>query len=144
MLPASHANSSRAANRGRQLRIVIADDSRDTVLTLSAILRDEGHDVYGLHSADQVIKTVRLIRPDVVILDIEMPGMSGYALAQELRSLYYGSANAPLLIAISGKWVKVSDQMLARVVGFAHHLMKPCDPNQLLELIAPLQKISHT
>ena len=70
-------------------------------------------------------------------------GMSGYALAQELRSLYYGSPDAPLLIAISGKWVKASDQMLARLVGFAHHLMKPCDPNQLLELIAPLQKISH-
>jgi CheY-like chemotaxis protein len=140
----SHANSSRAPNHARKLRIIVADDSRDAVLTLSAILTDEGHDVYGVHSAEEVTKTVRLITPDVVILDIEMPGMSGYALAQELRSLYYGSPRAPLLIAISGKWVKTCDQRVARAVGFAHHLMKPCDPNELLQLIAPLQKISPT
>jgi CheY-like chemotaxis protein len=122
------------------LRVIVADDNRDIVLTLSAILSDEGHDVFGVHHVDEVLKTVRLVNPDALILDIEMPGRSGYAVAQEVRSLYYGSPRAPLLIAISGKWVKACDQMVARAVGFDHHLMKPCDPNELIELLAPLRK----
>ncbi len=118
------------------MRIVLADDNRDTVITLAAILTNEGHDVEGVYSGDEAIRAVRLLMPDVVILDIEMPGMSGYAIAHELRSLYYASPRAPLLIGISGKWVKPSDKILARVVGFDHHLIKPCDPNELIGLIA--------
>jgi DNA-binding response OmpR family regulator len=127
--------SSRECNK---LRIVLADDNRDTVITLAAILNHEGHDVQGAHSGDEAMRAVRLLMPDVVILDIEMPGRSGYAIAHELRSLYYASPHAPLLIGISGKWVKPSDKILARVAGFDHHLIKPCDPNELVGLIAPV------
>lgn len=76
---------------------------------------------------------------DAIILDIEMPDLSGYAVAQEIRTLYYGS-RAPLLIAISGKWNKPSERLLAKSVGFDHHLEKPCDPNLLLMLLAPLRQ----
>lgn len=121
-----------------RLRIVVADDNRDTVITLAAILHHEGHDVQGAHSGDEAMRAVHLLTPDVVIVDIEMPGMSGYAIAHELRSLYYASPRAPLLIGISGKWIKPSDKILARVAGFDHHLIKPCDPDELVALIAPL------
>jgi len=119
------------------LRLLVADDERDTVLTLSAILRDAGHSVHGVYNGDDVLKAVHLMRPDAIILDIEMPGMSGYAIAQQLKSIFYG-ARAPLLIAISGKWVRPSEKILALVVGFDHHCTKPCDPQHLLKLLEPL------
>jgi CheY-like chemotaxis protein len=123
--------------QGRALRVLVADDNRDTVLTLATLLREEGHDVRAAYTGTDVMRIARLHRFDVVILDIEMPEMSGYAVAQELRTHYYGT-NPPLLIAISGKWNRPSEKLLARAVGFDHHFEKPCDPNTLLKLLQPL------
>jgi CheY-like chemotaxis protein len=120
------------------LRILVADDNRDTVLTLMVLLRAEGHEVRGAYTGTDVMRIARLNRFDAIILDIEMPEMSGYAIAQELRTHYYGT-RAPLLVAISGKWNKPSEKLLAQVVGFDHHLEKPCDPNALLRLLKPLE-----
>jgi CheY-like chemotaxis protein len=119
------------------LRILVADDNRDTVLTLMMLLREEGHEVRAAYTGTDVMRIARLNRFDAVILDIEMPEMSGYAIAQDLRTSYYGS-RAPLLVAISGKWNKPSEKLLAHAVGFDHHLEKPCDPNELLRLLKPL------
>src|SRR5690348_15392917 len=81
----------------RTLRIVIADDDRDTATTLALILRDEGHEVHAVLRGDEVAEACRLMRPDAVIADINMPGMSGFAVAQELRERH--GPLAPLLIA---------------------------------------------
>src|SRR5438270_9518724 len=115
------------------LRIVVADDDRDTAMTLAAILRDEGHEVQTVLRGDEALEMCRLFRPDVLIADVNMPGESGYAIARELRERH--GALAPLLIAISGKWTKASDRLLGKAVGFDHYLLKPCDPNELLPLI---------
>lgn len=123
--------------RARRLRILVADDNRDTVLTLTMLLRDEGHDVHGVHNGADVVRLAHLYRFDAVILDIEMPGASGYAIAQELRTHYY-PGRGPLLIAISGKWNRPSEKLLAQVVGFDHHFEKPCDPQALLRSLKPL------
>jgi len=125
------------------LRVLVADDNRDTVLTLAALLQSEGHEVRCAYKGTEVMRIAHLHRFDAVILDIEMPEMSGYAIAQELRTLYYGAA-PPLLIAISGKWNKPSEKLLAQAVGFDHHLEKPCDPNLLLELLKPRALPSRT
>lgn len=85
-----------------------------------------------------VMRIAHVHRFDAVILDIEMPEMSGYAVAQELRTLYFGM-RTPLLIAISGKWNKPSEKLLAQAVGFVHHLEKPCDPSTLIRLLEPLR-----
>jgi DNA-binding response OmpR family regulator len=119
------------------LRIVVADDDRDTATTLAAILREEGHEVQTVLRGDDALDLCRLFRPDVVIADINLPGESGYAIARELRARH--SELAPLLIAISGKWTKASDRLLGKAVGFDHYLLKPCDPNEVLPLIAPLR-----
>lgn len=118
------------------LRVLVADDNRDTVLTLTLLMQSEGHEVRCAYNGMDVMRIARLHRFDAVIVDIEMPEMSGYAVAQELRTLYYATP-APLLIAISGKWNKPSEKLLAQVVGFDHHLEKPCDPNALLRLLQP-------
>jgi DNA-binding response OmpR family regulator len=118
------------------LNVIVADDERDTVLTLTAVLRDEGHNVRGVYRGDDVLRAVEAERPDAVILDIEMPGKSGFAIAQELRHLY--GDETPLLIAISGKWTGQTDELLGRIVGFKHYCLKPFEPQKLLELLEPL------
>ena len=120
------------------LRILVADDNRDTVLTLSMLLREEGHEVRSAYNGTDAMRIAHLHRFDAVILDIEMPEMSGYAIAQALRALYFG-ARAPLLIGISGKWNKPSEKLLAQIVGFDHHFEKPCSLAALLHLLEPLR-----
>jgi len=123
----------------RPLHLLIADDERDTVQTLGTILSDEGHEVIGAYKGPAVIAQVRLRKPDALILDIDMPGMSGYSVAREIRSMF--EASPPMLIAISGKWVGQTDRMLADLAGFTHFLQKPCDPRVLLQLLEPLRHV---
>jgi CheY-like chemotaxis protein len=125
------------AVHARALRVVVADDDRDTVDMLSVILRDEGHVVHGVYTGKDVLPAVRTLNPDAVILDISVPGLSGYAVAQEIR-YSYTEARRPMLIAISGMWVERADQKVAQLVGFDAHLLKPCDPAELLALLGPL------
>ena len=117
----------------RPLRVIVADDEHDAVSTLTALLNDEGHDVVGLQSGAQVMSAVDTFDPDVVMLDIAMPGMSGFEVAKEIRRKY--GEIRPLLIAITGRYKKASDRMLAEIVGFNHHVVKPYDPNALLALL---------
>ena len=118
------------------LRVLIADDDRDTATMLAMVLRDEGHELHTSLRGDEVLEACRLLRPDVVIVDINMPGMSGYAIARELRERH--GTLAPLLIAISGVWTRTSDRMVGTAVGFDHYLLKPCEPKDVLRLIEPL------
>jgi len=123
---------------GRPLRIVVADDERDTVMTLSAILADEGHIVVETFSAPQALRELRQQAPDALIVDISMPGVSGYDVAREVRKIF-GNLS-PMLIAISGKWTGQTDIMLSKLAGFHYFLEKPCDPKVLLSLLAPLKR----
>ncbi|HUQ75495.1 MAG TPA: response regulator [Burkholderiales bacterium] len=120
------------------LRILVADDERDTVNMLMAILRDEGHVVHGVYSGKDVLPAALLLRPDVLICDIAIPGLSGYAVAQAMRHAFI-PARLPLMIAITGFWKETPDRLVAQQVGFDHHLLKPCDSSHLLELLAPVQ-----
>ena len=124
------------ASRGRRkLRILVADDERDQVATLAAILQDEGHEVRECYRGAEVMRMVRDFDPDVALIDIGMPGMTGYDVARELRQAY-GNAR-PLLVAVTG-WKQSSDKILARLAGFDHHLAKPFETKTLLEIIEPL------
>ena len=116
------------------MRILIADDNRDAASLLAAILFDEGHHVECVYRGTDVLPAMRESRPDAVVLDIKMPGRSGYDVAREIQECY-GEAR-PLLIAVSGHYKKGSDQVLARVVGFDHFFPKPCDPNALVSLLS--------
>jgi CheY-like chemotaxis protein len=119
---------------GRPLRILVADDEPDTVLTLSLILQNEGHIVQGVFSGADAVLVARQFRPDAVILDISVPGLSGYAVAQAIRHSFT-DMRRPLMIAISGVWKDPPDRQLAHKVGFDHYLIKPCSPSELLGLL---------
>ena len=121
----------------RSLRILLADDERDTTRTLAVLLEDEGHVVHQVNHGADVVRTVHMVRPDAIVLDIQMPGKSGYALAEELKAMYYGT-RTPMLVAMSGKWTHESDRILAQRLGFDHYIAKPANPQVLVDLLAPL------
>lgn len=118
------------------LRILVADDDRDAVNTLLALLREDGHEVRGVYTGLDVLDKVRDFAPDAVLLDIGMPHLTGYEAARALRDRY-GSAR-PVLIALTGR-NQPTDRTLSQLAGFDHHLAKPYDPNALLALLASLK-----
>ena len=115
------------------LSILVADDEPDTVATLAALLTDEQHVVHTVTHGGLVMEAVRRFRPQVCILDIEMPGQNGFGLARDISKLY--GNDRPTLIAISGKWVGQTDKLLAQSVGFDAFLMKPAPVEDLLSTI---------
>ena len=121
----------------RPSRVLVVDDNRDAVLTLVALLQDEGYDARGVYSAEQVMQLARVFKPDAFILDIAMPGQSGYSLARDIRRAY-SSARPPLLIALTGEYKRPSDALMSKAAGFDHHVTKPYDPVALMELLKPL------
>jgi DNA-binding response OmpR family regulator len=119
----------------RALRILVVDDSRDAVLSATMLLEDEGHQVRGLYSGRGVVKVVQEFNPDAVLLDIALPGVSGWEVARTLREKL---GRRHLLIGISGEYKNSVDRILSEAIGFDHYLLKPYEPNQLLALLAPL------
>ena len=120
----------------RPLRIIVADDDRDAVLTLMMVLRHEGHDVKGFYNGEEALKAVSEFQPDALIIDISMPRLSGYELSRRLTER---RGSKPLMIGISGIYKKAPDALIARAVGIDHYLTKPYEPSDVLRLLAPLQ-----
>ena len=125
-------NAQKKPDAARRLSILLADDEPDAVATLAALLSDEGHVVHTAQRGDLVPMALNRYEPEVCILDIEMPGRSGFELAEEISRM---GENRPVLIAISGKYVGEAEQAVARAVGFDRFFLKPPDPRELLELV---------
>jgi DNA-binding response OmpR family regulator len=115
------------------LRVLVADDDRDAVVMLAMLLNDEGHEVHTVYDGGAVIPELAGFQPDVALLDIGMPGYSGYEVARYVRRRY-GDESGIVLVAVTG-WKKPSDRILAKLAGFDHHLAKPVDPSELLALV---------
>ena len=117
------------------LRVLIADDDRDTVMTLGILLRSEGYDVRLAQDGKQAMSAALETRPDVALLDLEMPGYSGLQVAQELQRHYSGEC--PLLVAVTAR---TQYRQQAEISGFHHFVPKPYDPRALLALLASFQR----
>jgi DNA-binding response OmpR family regulator len=101
------------------------------------LLREEGHEVRGVYSGRQVMGHVMDFDPDVVLLDIAMPELSGWEVARAIRARRGGER--PLLIGISGEYKQGADRVLAEILGFNHYLLKPYAPAELLALLEPMR-----
>jgi signal transduction histidine kinase len=113
-------------------RILIVDDSRDGGESLAILLRVLGAEVALAHSGRAALDCVDTFRPDVVLLDIGMPGMDGYEVARRIRA---NPANRQIsLIALTG-WGQDEDRKRSVAAGFNHHLVKPADIEQLRQLL---------
>ena len=105
--------------RVNEPRILVADDDTDTVESLTVLLREEGYEVRGVHRGGEVLQAIFQFAPDVVLLDISMPQMTGYEVARALRERY-GSAR-PTLIAVTGR-AGLETAGRRRAAGFEHHV----------------------
>jgi len=116
----------------RRARILIADDNRDAADSLGMLLELAGHDVKVAHSGNAALASGASYRPDIVILDIGMPDMSGYDVARSARQEPWGKS--AYFVALTG-WGQAADKERAAAAGFDHHLTKPIDADLLSALL---------
>ena len=124
------------AARKRPLSVLIADDDADALLMLALVLRDEGHIVHTCVDAHFVVEAVSRYQPDVCVLDIVMPGKTGFSIVRELVAM--NLPRRPLLIALSGVFNQPSDEIIAKTSGFDLLVRKGGEPDELLRIIEEL------
>jgi CheY-like chemotaxis protein len=123
----------RAAGTTKKTRtVLIADDNVDAGESLAMLLRLDGHRVEVANNGTEAVTLFDQLKPEVAILDIGMPGMSGYEVARRIRQRPEGKGIA--LIAVTG-WGQEADKARAATAGFDHHFTKPVEPEALIALI---------
>ncbi|GAB2914055.1 hypothetical protein GCM10027093_60670 [Paraburkholderia jirisanensis] len=117
-------------------RVLVVDDNHDAADSLSMLLALQGHTPEVAYSGDEAIRCAEVFRPDVALLDIGLPGMNGYELAQKLRAL--PNLESIRLIAITG-YGQLEDRQRSRAAGFDDHMVKPVDQSALQRSLAALR-----
>ena len=115
------------------LRVLVVDDNADTVLSFSMLLKTSGHDVRTAHDGPTAVQVALDYRPDVVLLDIGLPGLNGYEVAKRLRQ--QPEFKNIVLVALTG-YGQDSDRQTSLQAGFNHHLVKPARLAQLQQILA--------
>jgi CheY-like chemotaxis protein len=133
-LPAPSKRPTLQAPTSRCLRILVVEDNHDTANTLRVLLECYGYEVTVAYSGTEGVEAAKKVRPDVVLCDIGLPGMDGYAVARALRKSPE-TADARL-IAVTG-YGREEDKKLAFESGFDKHMLKPVHPEKLLEQLPP-------
>jgi CheY-like chemotaxis protein len=130
---ASPSVASRATGSPR--RVLVVDDNVASADSLGLIVKLWGHESRVSHSGPEAIDEAKFFRPDVVLLDIGLPGMDGYAVARALRS--HPHLSGVVLIAMTG-YGREEDRRRTRDAGFDEHLVKPLDLDALEGMLAQL------
>ena len=113
------------------------DDNQDAANSLAMLLRLQGHEVRVAHNGPAALEMTKSYAPDVVFLDIGMPGMDGYEVARRLRQ-QPGLENV-VLAALTG-WGQQEDRRRTPEAGFNHHLVKPPEPKAVESVLAELKR----
>ena len=124
----THENSAPQPVAEAALRILVVDDNQDSAISMTLLLELQGHEVHVAHGGATAIQLAADKRPDVILLDIGMPGMNGYEVARHLRA--QPEFADTLLVAITG-YGRAADMKQTRAAGFDHHLVKPVDYEKL-------------
>jgi CheY-like chemotaxis protein len=106
----------------------VVDDNVDAADTLTELLRLSNHIVESAYEGESALQRAEKLRPDVAFIDLNMPGMDGYALATQIRAAAWGRTMK--LVAVTGMGQK-ADIARTREAGFDEHLTKPADPERL-------------
>jgi len=109
-------------------RVLVVDDNADAAATLGTILQLLGHAAHCLNDPHEVIECVEAFAPEIVFLDIGMPGLNGYDVARELRA--HPAGRSLTLVALTG-WGQAEDRKRTAEAGFDHHVVKPADLNTI-------------
>jgi PAS domain S-box-containing protein len=136
--PAHDATPAEPASTGTgsRLRIAVVDDNEDAAMTLCRLLEHAGHTAHEAHDGEEALALVETLRPQVVLLDIGLPRLSGYEVAKSIRRQPYG--RDMLLIATTG-WGLENDRQQSVASGFDHHLVKPIEVQGLMQMLERLE-----
>jgi PAS domain S-box-containing protein len=114
-------------------RVLVADDNHDAAECLGLMLEMMGNEVRTAHDGQEAVELAETFRPQIILLDLGMPGLSGYDAARLIRQQSW-SKNVRL-VALTG-WGQEEDKQRTRAAGFDHHLVKPAEPELLEKLLA--------
>jgi PAS domain S-box-containing protein len=126
------AESTEAAVTNLDRRVLVVDDNTDAADTTAMLLQASGCDVRTAYGGEQALRLVPEFDPDVVLLDLGMPGLDGIETCRQIRML--ASGGSMLIVAVTG-WGQEEDRRRTQLAGFDAHLVKPVDPHSLLRLI---------
>jgi CheY-like chemotaxis protein len=131
-------NATRAAavnTTQKRFRILVVDDNHDSALSLAMLLSIMGHETRTAHDGESAVATAESFLPEVVLLDIGLPKLNGYEVAQRIREQPWGASM--FLIAVTG-WGQDEDRQRSSEVGLNVHMVKPVEPAALEQLLAGL------
>jgi PAS domain S-box-containing protein len=134
--PSLHSTG-KAQPTGPSLRVLVVDDNVDTVTTISMLVQESGHKVRTAYDGTSVIEAALDYRPNVVLLDIGLPGLNGLEVAKRLRQ--QPTLKNIVLVAMTG-YGQESDRKRSRDAGFDHHLVKPGDFGKVLQILATVSE----
>lgn len=121
------------------MRILVADDNVDSADCLARLLKIAGHELRVAYDGLTALALATNFQPKVILLDIGLPGLSGYEVAQRIRQ--NSETKNATLVAITG-WGQPEDQERSREAGFDHHLLKPVNPESLQQLLASILRLA--
>jgi PAS domain S-box-containing protein len=119
-------------------RILVVDDNRDAASSLAMLLKILGHETQMAHEGQEALDLAATYQPEIVLLDIGMPQMSGYDVCRRLREQPTGSDM--IIVAVTG-WGQDSDRQRSVEAQFDGHMVKPVEPRALIEMLASLQAV---
>jgi PAS domain S-box-containing protein len=134
--PQESGSEEQSAAPKSSLRILIVDDNRDGADSLAMLLRTIGNDTRTAYDGQEGVDLAGQFRPEVLLLDIGLPKLSGYEACRRIREQSWGKGI--VLIAVTG-WGQENDRRRSHEAGFDHHMVKPVDPQGLMHLLAGLR-----
>jgi PAS domain S-box-containing protein len=114
-------------------RTLVVDDNQDAAESLAMLLSLDGHEVQAVFTAEDALERAQSFRPQVMLLDIGLPGMDGFEVARRVRALEGGREIR--LVALTG-YGQNEDRQRALAAGFDEHLVKPVEPDKLAQTLA--------
>ena len=130
--PPRDASAPAVAVAHRRRRILLVEDNPDAADAMQMLLHSMGHEVTVLNDGGEALRVARDVRPDLIMLDIGLPGVDGYQLARQLREA--PETRGAQLVAVTG-YGQAKDRERSREAGFDMHLVKPVDPERLTEVV---------
>jgi DNA-binding response OmpR family regulator len=120
---------------GNSLRILVVDDNQDAAESLMLLLQCSGHEVQVAHDGEQALLTAQSFLPELVFMDLGMPGLNGFEAARRVRREKWGQD--VMLVALTG-WGQEDDRRRSAEAGFDKHLVKPVEYEEVDRLIGIL------
>jgi CheY-like chemotaxis protein len=138
---AAHATPAPLETTDEPLRIVVADDNEAAAHSLRMLLESAGHEVRTAATGFEALEQVERLRPEVVFMDIGMPGMDGLEATRRIRALPHGER--VLIVALTG-WGQLQDRERTRAAGVDLHIVKPISPEDLNAVLAQARERNAT